>query len=77
MKSSSDQPRASWLEASTVSSPPSVWVSSLPGGTSGLIGDPHYVDLLPEWLTNESYPQFLRRSDLLPTFESIERFAPG
>jgi penicillin amidase len=52
------------------------WVSSLPGGSSGRIGDPHYVDLLPVWLTNEAYPQFLRRSDLLPTFVSIERFAP-
>ena len=53
------------------------WVSSLPGGTSGLIGDAHYLDLLPAWLTNESYPQFLQRSDLLPTFVSIERFTPG
>jgi penicillin G amidase len=53
------------------------WVSSLPGGTSGRIGDAHYVDLLPAWLTNESYPQFLRRSDLLPTFVSIERFGPA
>ena len=53
------------------------WVSSLPGGTSGRIGDPHHIDLLPAWLTNESYPQFLRRSDLSPTFESIERFTPA
>jgi hypothetical protein len=38
--------------------------------------DPHYVDLLPAWLTNESYPQFHRRSDLLLTFVSIDRFTP-
>ena len=53
------------------------WVSSLPGGTSGVIANPHQLDLLPAWLTDESYPQFLRRSDLLPTFESIQRFRPA
>jgi penicillin G amidase len=53
------------------------WVSSLPGGTSGVVGDPHHVDLLPAWLTDELYPQFLRKGDLLPTYESIERFAPA
>jgi penicillin amidase len=52
------------------------WLSSLPGGTSGRIGDPRYIDRLRDWLTNESYPQLLRRSDLLPTFVSIERFRP-
>jgi penicillin amidase len=52
------------------------WVSSLPGGTSGHLGDPRYVDLLSDWLTDETYPQFLRRSDLVPTIVSIERFVP-
>ena len=53
------------------------WISSLPGGVSGAVGSPRYVDLLPAWLTNEAYSQFMRRSDLLPTFESIERLVPA
>jgi penicillin G amidase len=52
------------------------WVSSLPGGTSEVLGDPRFVNLLPDWLTNETYPQFLRRGDLLPTFVSIQELAP-
>jgi hypothetical protein len=36
----------------------------------------HHVDLLPERLTNESYPQFFRRSDVLPMFVSIEGLSP-
>ncbi|HEX6754704.1 MAG TPA: penicillin acylase family protein, partial [Mycobacteriales bacterium] len=30
--------------------------SALPGGTSALPGDPHYQDLLPAYLTDDSYP---------------------
>ena len=52
------------------------WESSLPGGTSGRLGDPRYVDLLPAWLTDDPYPQFLRRTDLLPTYVLITRFTP-
>ncbi|HZA82398.1 MAG TPA: penicillin acylase family protein, partial [Actinomycetes bacterium] len=29
--------------------------SSLPGGTSGVPGSPFYVNLLPEWLTNDTF----------------------
>ena len=29
--------------------------SSLPGGTSGVPGTPYYVNLLPEWLTNDTF----------------------
>ena len=29
--------------------------SSLPGGISGVPGSPFYVNLLPEWLTNDTY----------------------
>jgi penicillin G amidase len=29
--------------------------SSLPGGTSGVPGTPFYVNLLPSWLTNDSF----------------------
>ncbi|MDG4825419.1 penicillin acylase family protein [Asanoa sp. WMMD1127] len=31
-------------------------VSSLPGGTSETLGSPYYLNLLPRWLTNETYP---------------------
>jgi hypothetical protein len=31
-------------------------VSSLPGGPSGVPGNPFYCSLLPAWLTNETYP---------------------
>jgi len=31
-------------------------VSSLPGGSSGVLGSPFYLNLLPPWLTNEAYP---------------------
>jgi penicillin amidase len=55
----------------------SQWLSSLPGGTNGSLGDTHHLDLLPAWLTDDSYPQFFRKSDLAPTFVSIERFAPA
>ncbi len=30
--------------------------ASLPGGTSGVLGDPNYANLLPDWLTNDSFP---------------------
>jgi penicillin amidase len=31
-------------------------VSSLPGGSSGVPGNQFYVNLLPRWLTNETFP---------------------
>jgi hypothetical protein len=37
--------------------PRSQWVSALPGGPSGVVGDPAYVNLLLDWLMNEAYPQ--------------------
>jgi penicillin amidase len=30
--------------------------SSLPGGTSERLGSPYYANLLPRWLTNDTYP---------------------
>jgi penicillin amidase len=30
--------------------------SSLPGGISRVLGSPFYANLLPQWLTNETYP---------------------
>lgn len=52
-------------------------VSSLPGGTSGRLGDPRYLNLLPDWLTDEAYAQLLRQSDLRRTFVSVRRFVPA
>ncbi|HEX6208497.1 MAG TPA: penicillin acylase family protein, partial [Actinomycetota bacterium] len=51
--------------------------SSLPGGTSGLLGDPRSFNLLPDWLTNEAYPQLLRESDLRATLVSVQRLVPA
>lgn len=31
-------------------------VSSLPGGTSETLDNPRYANLLPGWLTNDTYP---------------------
>lgn len=30
--------------------------NSLPGGVSGVLGSPYYFNLLPMWLTNQTYP---------------------
>jgi penicillin amidase len=51
-------------------------VSALPGGTSGEVGDPHYIDLLPDWLTDDAYAQPLRWSALRRTFATVDRFVP-
>jgi penicillin amidase len=58
--------------------PPGVRAESAwPGGTSGVLGDPHYADLLPAWLTNDTIPLLFRRSDLQGALESVEKFVPG
>jgi penicillin amidase len=51
--------------------------SSLPGGTSGQVESDRYLTLLPAWLTNESYPQPLRASDLRRTFVDVARYVPA
>jgi penicillin G amidase len=51
--------------------------SSLPGGTSSEVGSDRYFTLLPAWLTNESYAQPLRTSDLRPTFVDETSYIPG
>lgn len=40
--------------------------TSLPGGTSGTVGDPYYVNLLPMWLTNDAFPTELRAMPRIP-----------
>lgn len=40
--------------------------TSLPGGASGVIGDPFFMNLLKPWLTNETYPSILLQGPRLP-----------
>jgi len=51
--------------------------TSLPGGVSGVLGNPHYADLLPSWLTNESYRQLLRQPELRRTIEETTIVRPA
>jgi penicillin amidase len=51
--------------------------SALPGGTSETLGSPYYLNLLPRWLTNETYPVRLRQADLAHATASITRYVPG
>ena len=41
-------------------------VTSLPGGPSGLVASPLYVNLLRPWLTNEAFPIDIGTRILLP-----------
>jgi penicillin amidase len=51
--------------------------SALPGGTSETLGSPYYRNLLPRWLTNETYPVRLDRSALARATESVTQCLPG
>ena len=42
-----------------------------PLGTSGLLGDPHYGDLLPLWLKGEYAPALWKREEV--EREGVER----
>ncbi|MGZ3459305.1 MAG: hypothetical protein ACXU86_12480 [Archangium sp.] len=50
---------------------------SLPGGTSGVLGNRHDVDLLPFWLTNDSFPLPTRWDEVLWSAESLTLFRPA
>ena len=50
--------------------------SSLPGGTSETLGSRFYANLLPQWLTNESYPVRLRLVDLVTGTYSVTIYTP-
>ncbi len=52
-------------------------ISSLPGGTSETLGSPYYLNLLPRWLTNDTYPIRLRHNDLAKATASVIRYIPG
>jgi penicillin amidase len=50
--------------------------SALPGGTSALPGDRHYLDLLPRYLTNDYYRVRVRPADVLAALESVTVLRP-
>lgn len=50
--------------------------TSLPGGVSGVLGDPHYADLLGRWLTDDTYRQLLREPGLQSTFATTTVLTP-
>ncbi|HVE31467.1 MAG TPA: penicillin acylase family protein, partial [Mycobacteriales bacterium] len=53
-----------------------VGLSSLPGGTSAIPTDRHYLDLLPAYLTDDDYPVRVSRSDIRHATESVTRLVP-
>ncbi|HET9284757.1 MAG TPA: penicillin acylase family protein [Candidatus Angelobacter sp.] len=52
-------------------------VSSLPGGISGVLGSPFYVNLLPQWLTNHAYDQLFKNDELEHNTLNETRFEPA
>ena len=50
---------------------------SLPGGESGMLGSPLYVNLLEEWLTNRTHPLRHGRAELLGQTLSTETILPA
>jgi penicillin amidase len=50
----------------------SVW----PGGTSGVLGSPFFVNMLPIWLTNDTIPFLMNRNDLVKHLYSVTKFVP-
>jgi penicillin amidase len=51
--------------------------SSLPGGTSGVPGERFYVNLLPRWLTNDTFPLRQRAADLAAATASATELLPA
>lgn len=51
--------------------------SALPGGTSALPTDRHYLDLLPAYLTDDYYPVRLRAADIRAATESVTVLVPA
>jgi penicillin amidase len=51
----------------------SIW----PGGTSGVIGNPNYVNMLPLWLTNDTIPLPTKRQEIIQDAQLAIIFKPG
>ncbi|UCD77989.1 MAG: penicillin acylase family protein, partial [Desulfobacterales bacterium] len=49
----------------------------LPGGASGILGSPFYFNLLPLWLTNDTYPIKQDLFDLVGDITEIDVFKAG
>ena len=49
----------------------------LPGGASGILGSAFYANLLPRWLTNDTYPIKQELFDLFGDIADIDLFGPG
>jgi penicillin amidase len=48
----------------------------LPGGDSGVLGSPFYANLLPRWLTNDTYPVRQRMPDIVQNRAGEMTFVP-
>lgn len=51
-------------------------MNSLAGGASEDLGDRFEQNLLPGWLTNDTYPMRSTPRDLAGATDSVTRFAP-
>ncbi len=51
----------------------SIW----PGGTSGVLGDANYANLLPLWLTNDSIPLLTRNNEIKKNAATVTKFVPA
>ncbi|MFQ5777265.1 MAG: penicillin acylase family protein [Terriglobia bacterium] len=51
--------------------------SSLPGGESGVLGSPFYVNLLDAWLTNDTFRLLTRRNRILRDASSVQILVPA
>jgi penicillin amidase len=51
--------------------------TALPGGTSGSVFSSNYFNLLPSWLTNESFPMLFTVSEIFQAAAAITKYVPG
>jgi len=51
-------------------------VEVIPGGNSAVIGDPHYIDQLPLWLTGNYHPLYVGNGSATPGAETTLHFQP-
>ena len=51
--------------------------TSMPGGESGVVGNPFYFNLLPRWLTNDVYPMLHEHADVQSDVYVRTIFTPG
>ena len=49
----------------------------LPGGNSGVLGSPFYGNLLPRWLTNDTYDIRFKRGDVNKAADTKTVFVPA